>query len=147
MRMTVKINVRIGDIEFGGEGTESWIEKQLEKVMEYARNDGIRENRTPDRDKNENVASGDVPNLVAYLKSKSATSKQVLKFLATANWLHLKGTERLKTSDISNALNENNQGKLANPSDALRQNIAKGHCERDGANFFVTPEGRDSLGI
>ena len=36
--------------------------------------------------------------------------------------------------------------KLSNPSDSLNSNVGKGYCEKDGKHFFVTPEGRQSLG-
>ena len=53
----------------------------------------------------------------------------------------------MSTSEVTKALSENNQKGLSNPSDCLGKNVAKGFCERDGGQFFVTDAGREDLGI
>jgi hypothetical protein len=67
--------------------------------------------------------------------------------LATAAWLYLKGKERLTTSDVVKALKDNHQSRLGNPADCLNQNVGKGLCEKDGAEFFITAEGFTALGM
>ena len=69
-----------------------------------------------------------------------------MKFLATAAWLHAKGSKRLTTADVSKALDDNNQGKLTNASDSLAKNVKKGYCEKSGRQFYVTDEGTKSAG-
>jgi len=83
--------------------------------------------------------------LPAFLQEKNATSRQVKKFLATAVWLEAKGQSRLTTGDVSKALNDANQKRLGNPAECLNQNVAKGYCEKDGKQFFVTDDGKSSL--
>ncbi len=52
----------------------------------------------------------------------------------------------MMSGDVVKALKESQQSRMGNPSEVLNQNIHKGHCERDGKEFFVTQEGRDSFG-
>jgi hypothetical protein len=70
----------------------------------------------------------------------------VLRFLVTADWLRLKGATPLNTKAVTEALRNNNQSRLGNAPDVLNKNAAKGHIEKDGKNFFITPEGLISLG-
>ena len=86
--------------------------------------------------------------LAAFLKQTKSTSSQVRRFLATAEWLHRSGKEALTTKDISSALDKNRQNKLSNPADCLNKNVTKGCCEkRTGGQFYVTDEGKKTLGI
>jgi hypothetical protein len=139
-----KIQVSIGSIAFSGEGDEVWLEKQLDKLLKAAPE--LIATTTPEPDKGKKSENGSAGSLAAFLAKKTATDNQIKRFLATAEWLHLKGTKRLQTKDVSKALSDNNQKKLSNPADCLNKNVAKGHCEKDGDNFFVTPEGRSALG-
>jgi len=84
--------------------------------------------------------------LATYLKDKNSSGNQVRRFLATAGWLSKRGNASLKSVDVAKALSENHQSKLSNPSDCLNQNVGKGHCEKKGDGFFVTPEGWEELG-
>ena len=84
--------------------------------------------------------------LAAFLKRYKAESNQVQRFLATANWLQLRGNTELKSGDVAKALQENQQSKLSNPSDCLNKNVAKGYCEKTAHSFFITPEGLSHLG-
>ena len=84
--------------------------------------------------------------LATYLSEKQAHSNQVVRFLATADWLRLKGVTPLNTKAVTEALRNNNQSRLGNAPDVLNKNAAKGHIEKDGKNFFITPEGLASLG-
>jgi hypothetical protein len=151
---SAKIQIKIGAIEFSGEGKEEWVAKQLDKILEKAsslaklsldvnsnaKGTGL-ENRTP---MGEDSEISKKP-LATFLKEKSATTNQVKKFLATAVWLESKGQKRLSTRDITKALSDANQSKLTNSSDTLNSNVGKGHCEKDGKQFFVTEDGKNTL--
>ena len=85
--------------------------------------------------------------LAIFLKEKNATSVQTVRFLATSAWLEAKGSKRLSAKDVSQALKDANQARLGNPADCLAKNIQKGYCEKDGKQYFVTEEGKQSLGL
>jgi hypothetical protein len=152
-----KLEFRVGSITFSGEGTGDWLSKQLDKVLakipelvavlpqDSGQNgDGGGNTGNDGPGASSGKASG---TLNAYLKATSSTSNQVRKFLATAAWLHdSEKKNRLTTKEVSSALNSHNQGKLTNPANSLNQNVSKGHCVKDGKTFYVTPEGRTSLG-
>lgn len=151
-----KIEFKLGSIEFSGEGEKDWISQQLDKILQQAPNllalvprqaippvvsPGILGSHTPMA---ADATIGNQP-LASYLKVKDAAKNQVKKFLATAVWLEAKGKSRLSTADITKALKDSNQARIGNPADCLAKNIAKGHCEKDGSQFFVTTEGKDSI--
>ena len=152
-----KIEIKVGSITFSGEGDGDWLSKQLDKVLakipELA---ALAPAETPGNGNNNGGSELDSPGaksgkasgtLAAYLKSTSSTSNQVRKFLATVAWLHdNEGKNRVTTKDVSSALNSHNQGKLTNAANSLNQNVGKGHCVKDGKTFYVTTEGRTSLG-
>jgi hypothetical protein len=152
-----KIEIKVGSITFSGEGSGDWLSKQLDKVL--AKIPELLSVAPPEAagacgktGANAPGASGTQSGqghgtLVAYLKSTGSTSKQVRKFLATAAWLHdTQQKLKLATGDVTTALSQHNQGRLSNPSDALNQNVGKGLCVKEGNAFYVTPEGRTSLG-
>jgi hypothetical protein len=151
-----KIEFKLGPIEFSGEGEKEWISQQLDKILEQAPNlltlspsqssavvptPGPASSHAPMAP---DATVGNQP-LATFLKVKDANKNQVKKFLATAVWLESKGKSRLSTSDITKALKDSNQTRLGNPADCLNKNVTKGHCEKDGSQFFVTTEGKDSL--
>lgn len=152
-----QIEIKVGSISFSGEGNGDWLSKQLDKVLakipelvaiapqlNRENDNGSSSTRNVDGGEQTGVASG---TLAAYLKSTGSTTSQVRKFLATAAWLHdSEKKNRLTTKEVSTALNGHNQGKLRNPADCLFQNVHKGHCVKDGKEFYVTPDGRASLG-
>lgn len=143
-----KLEVKVGNICFSGEGDSAWLESQLDKLLATAFNgaeDSASEGhlgvitRTP-------KASTSAGSLASFLKAKKATTNQVRKFLATARWLNLKGEESLTTALVTKALKDNKQTRLTNPADCLNQNVRKGYCEKQGKKgFFVTEEGVNSL--
>lgn len=149
-----KISVKVGYLEFSGEGDKQWLEKQLDKILGKA--EELNELGPPSQGGGTGEASSgqqpmgadseiaDKP-LGSYLKEKSATSDQTKKFLVTSIWLEAKGQSRLKTSDVNKALKENNQKGLSNASQCLAGCVKKGHCERDGDKFYVTQEGKDAI--
>jgi len=149
-----KIEIKIGEILFIGEGSSTWLEKQLDKILN--KTDALIKLSNSINKKNDDSTTPSLKSLnneivsqtlIAFLKSKNAATNQTKKFLATALWLEAKGNDRIKTSEISSALKEAKQTKLGNPSDCLKNNISKGFCQKDGDAFFVTEEGRNSFGL
>jgi hypothetical protein len=151
-----KIEFKLGAIEFSGEGEKAWISEQLDKILLQAPAllalapvapspslpiASAGGSHTPMQE-DASIAN---QTLVTFLKEKNASKSQVRKFLATAIWLEAKGKKRLGTADITQALKDSNQSRLSNPADCLNQNVAKGFCEKDGNQFFVTTEGKNSL--
>src|SRR5688572_25859334 len=111
-----KVVIKIGAIEFSGEGDPAWIEKQLDKVIEKA-SDLI---RAMPGEPSANLG-GMTPTLGvakkplgSFLREKGALENQNKRFLAVAVWLEAKGKNRLETSDITKTLRENNQSRLGN---------------------------------
>jgi hypothetical protein len=96
--------------------------------------------------KGEPAATKPVGSLASHIKAKGGDTNQLQRFMATADWLRLKGETALKTGLISKALAENHQKKLSNPADCLNKSVSKGHCEKNGDGFFITPEGLKTLG-
>ena len=148
-----KIEISVGCVSFSGEGDQDWLAKQLDKVLEKASTSMITPNQEH-KGKGKEAISGNKPDSVAnqplatFLRSKASGASQSDKFLATAIWVHDKEDKsRLKTGDISGALRNANQNKLSNASQYLNENVSKGFCEKDGKDFFVTPEGRENLGV
>jgi len=152
---TAKIEFTLGSITFSGEGEETWVSDQLDKIIEKAPDlikiapamqaisqpaAGIVEQVS--RVSDAAIASQTLPN---FLKSKNAAKGALQKFLATSIWLHSKGQNRISTSDVTKALKDSNQARLGNPSDCLLKNVSKGFIEKDGKQFFVTDEGKASL--
>jgi hypothetical protein len=149
-----KIEIKIGSIQFSAEGDQTWVSEQLDKMLEHAESLAqvapsqvapvAVEPPTAHTPMAEDPVVAQKP-LATFLKDKNATTAQVTKFLATAVWLESKGKDRITTSEVTSALRTSNQSKLGNPADCLNQNVKKGYCEKDGKDFFVTQEGKDSL--
>jgi len=147
--MATKIRIRVGDVEVEYEGAEAFLDKkllhmiaELSKIYPQAppsvseggeQGGGLRVRQKP----------GTLP---AFLNQSKARSPQWKCFLATAQWLHAGGAKMLRTADVTKALKDNQQKKLANASGCLRQNVGKGYCEKSGSQFFVTEDGRNFLG-
>jgi hypothetical protein len=152
---TAKVDIKIGQLSFAGEGDKEWLAKQLDKLIQHAPTllrlspdiESHSEVRTASRDGDHKTApAGKAGTLAAFLTARGAKTKDNRKFLATAAWLHDKGHSRLTAADVTKALDENSQGKVTNPALVLSRHISKGHCERSGSQFYVTDEGRKSLG-
>ncbi len=147
-----KVDIKIGETQFSGQGDQDWISKQLDKILAQAEKLLL---FAPLPQVEQSDVSGHKPmgkdstiaktTLPSFLNEKGATKNQVKKFLATAVWLEAKGKNRLETNDITNALKESNQSRLGNAADCLNKNIAKGYCEKNGKQFFVTEDGKKSL--
>jgi len=152
-----KIEFKLASITFSGEGDGGWLSEQLDKVLtklpdlialaqqEDQKNGGNNGGNSPGGSGPQTVQAS--VTLAAYLKLTVTTKNQVRKFLATAVWLHdAEKKQRLTTGEVNLALNKHNQGKLNNAANQLSQNITKGFCVKDGKTFYVTPDGRTSLG-
>ncbi|TFH86898.1 hypothetical protein EQG41_08560 [Billgrantia azerbaijanica] len=154
-----KIEVKLGEISFSGEGDPSWLAGQLDKVLDRAE---ALMALTPAAGCPASSTSNDAPHqpsdsleddgiaskpLAAWLKEKGADASQPTKFLMTAVWLEAKGKNRLQTKDVSGALSKANQKRLSNASDCLIRNVKKGFCEKEGSQFYVTEEGKRFLGM
>lgn len=150
-----KIELTIGSITFSGQGEETWVSAQLDKILEKApglinivpETQAISQPPTPVSDhvselSDDSISSQTLPN---FFKSKNVPKSGFRKFLATAIWLQAKGAARLSIRDVTQALSDSNQNRLSNASDCLNTNIAKGLIEKHGRQFFVTPEGRAFL--
>ena len=84
--------------------------------------------------------------LATYIKAKKGEKNQNNRFLATAQWLSGRSENPLTAKAVAAALSDHNQKRLANPADALNQNVRKGYCEkRKDGSFFITPEGLEVL--
>lgn len=145
-----KIGFTIGTISFSAEGEEAWVTKKLDEILaKIPELLEIAPEVTSQADLDPDPSTGDAKiakkTLASFLKEKSATTVQVKKFLATSVWLHAKGNKRLKTAQVTKALKDSNQTRIGNPADILNKNLTKGHCEKDGTQFFVTDDGKDSL--
>lgn len=154
----VKIEIRLGEIEFKGEGDKEWIGEQLDKLLEKSSDlvklSALRPPGPPPlelSDAKTNASKINYPDiarktLTTFLQENKAQTNQVKKLLASAIWLHAKGKARLKTKDITVALKETMQKPLVNPSATVNQNRKKGHIEKDENNYFwVTEDGANSL--
>jgi len=146
----VKIQMKIGDVEFSGEGDQAWVGAQLDRILKAAPTIVSATPRAADNSpRSPTSAAGADSNagqpLASFLRDRNASTNQVKKFLATAVLLGARGKNRLTTADVTRALKDSNQTRLGNPADCLNKNVAKGHCEKDGKEFFVTTEGATSL--
>ena len=150
-----KIDFTIGGISFSGEGEESWLANQLDKIIENAA-DLIKIVPSPQvitegagttitHEAEEKNAAITAQTLSTFLREKNATRAQTRKFLATALWIQATGKERMVTGDIIRALKDSNQARLGNASRELANNISSGFIDRDGRQFFVTEQGEASL--
>ncbi|HTW87828.1 MAG TPA: hypothetical protein VMD75_07465 [Candidatus Binataceae bacterium] len=143
-----KIRLRVGEVEVEYEGPEAFLSKRMPSLLadlsKLSSQIPSAESKGKPQKKGE---SGDPGPLATYLNGKNAVKNQQRRFLATAQWLHDRGTERLKTVDVTKALQDSHQSRLGNPSDSLAKNVSKGHCEKlSKTEFHVTEEGRTSLG-
>lgn len=149
-----KIEFTLGTITFSAEAEETWVSDQLDKILQRApdlikiapQTTAINQpastlSRRPSALSDDPISSQTLP---GFIRAKNARSG-FKKFLATSIWLHAKGTTRLSTTDVNKALRDSNQSSLSNASDSLSNNVSKGYIEKDGRQFFVTDEGRESL--
>jgi hypothetical protein len=154
-----KVEFTIGSVKFSSEGDKEWVAEQLDKILKQAPEllKVVPTNQTEEKPKKTNqpktqtttestkTSTSSNKTLPSFLDEKNSKTNQLKKFLATAIWHHDKGKTRITTRDVTSALKKSNQSRLSNASDCLNKNVAKGFCEKDGSEFFVTDEGRDSV--
>ena len=130
-----KIEVKIGDLAFSGEGDSSWLETQLDKILAWATTApmNIAPNGGTRAATGAKTPAGSATSLAAYLKSKSAIGDQTKTFLATAQWLASSG-KPLSTALVTATLKAHHQGKLGNAAQCLINNVGKGYC--NGSRSF-----------
>lgn len=157
-----KIEIKVGIVEFSGEGEPKWLSEQLDKILEKVpellkielASDEYKQPKSRDVSNPSPIQTATVSpksdsssqinsNLSNFMKETDSTKKQRRRFLAVAVWLQLKhGRKSMSTRDISTSLKEYQQSRLGNASEMLNQNVSKGFCEKDSSNnFYVTPEG------
>ncbi len=144
------VTLSYGSVSFSAEGAEEWVSDQLDKILETA----SKLSQIPAPPQNgQKSPSGETgidgpftATLAGHIKAKNGEVNQVRRFLATADWLRLRKSEKLNTSAVAKALGDNHQKRLGNPSDCLNKNVSKGHCEKSGDDFFITPDGLKELG-
>lgn len=151
-----KIQIKIGIVEFLGEGNPDWVAAQLDKILAKVPELLKIELANPSNNKKNadsptsGVSEGNNEkpnNLSKFLRDKSVGDNQTKKFLVTGAFLQLNGKDRISTSEVSEALKSANQAKLTNASLCLANNNTKGFVQRDGKLFYVTPEGFNEIGI
>ena len=101
-----KIEVKVGNVCFSGEGDSAWLESQLDKLLAIAFN-GTEDSTSEDQEgaatRTPKTSTG-AGSLASFLKAKKATTNQVRKFLATAFWLNQKGESTLTTALVTKTL-------------------------------------------
>jgi hypothetical protein len=152
--MAEKLEIKVGEISFSGEGDGAWLAEQLDKVLK----------QLPDIAKLDPTVAAPPPplqhggtahvqhghkatgTLASFLTDKGAKTNKTRKFLAAALWVQDGGKNRLTTRDVTKALSENNQGSVGNAGQCLISNCQQGFCQKDGKQFYVTEEGRAEIG-
>lgn len=156
--MESKLQIKIGSIEFSGEGNQEWLSGELDKVLgkvpellktslAQPSKNGHEHHHVNGHESTKATVPQKMGTLATWLKDKSATTNQTRRFLATAAFIQLGGKDRVATGDVASLLKNSNQARLGNPSDALNKNVGKGYCEKDGSAFYITPEGFKELSI
>ncbi len=148
--MTTKVRIKVGEVEVDFEGPESFLTKKLPDLISQL---SSLAKQVPSGSAGSSAigsggggtGGGNTGTLPAFLKEKRVGKNQKKKFLATAQWLHLKGSERIRTGDVAKALRDSHQGRITDPSICLAKNVTHGNCEKVGEDFFVTDDGRRAL--
>lgn len=145
-----KIDLTAGSLQISVDGEEAWVAKQFENIIEKFPVLSSFAAAMPAKGGEPDLGADDtakpVGSLATHIKEHGGDKSQTRRFLATADWLRRKGDKSLKTSKVSSALKDNQQKKLANPSQCLNDNVSQGFCEKDSQGFFITPEGLKELG-
>jgi len=167
-----KIEFRLGDMHFIGEGEKEWVTKQLDKIINKApsllgsgrssetytlSSEPVSASRkasgksapakkaTAVKSLSTLKSTVSAKDLYPFIQAKKAGSNQRVKFLATALWLTKNGKSNLVTRDISKALKDAKVPSLINPSQYLNQNVKQGYLKRSGDHFSLTKKGSAAL--
>jgi hypothetical protein len=145
------VSLAYGNVSFAAEAeNENWLSQQLDKFLDLAKTLPQQVANPPNAKPVAVSPSKDSEKfngtLASHLKAKGSETNQNKRFLATADWLRLRGNEKLSTAMVTKALGDNHQKRLGNSSDCLNQNVAKGFCEKTSGGFYITPDGLKDLG-
>lgn len=95
-----KIEVKVGAVSFTGEGSESWLSTQLDKVIKHLP-DLVKVAPEPSPAAGPHPGGAqpkaNVGTLASFVTAKNAKNNKTRKFLATALWLQDGGKNRLTT--------------------------------------------------
>lgn len=149
-----KIEIKVGIIEFSGEGEQKWLSEQLDKILEKVPELLKIEVAPPTNPTNSINSQATTPEVTAkpkavvkqslstFIKEKKPSSKPDI-FLATAIWIHdNQGKKRIQQKDINVELKKSSQVPIHNLTQEFNRNVKKGYCVKDSNTFYVTPEGR-----
>jgi hypothetical protein len=145
-----KIEVKVGEVFFCGEGDGKWVSEQFDKMMKHLP-DLVAVAPTPHRGEGGSAgraagAGKAAGTLASFLTSTNSKTNQTRRFLATAFWLQNAGKTNLSTTMVSKALSDAHQNRLTNPSQCLADNVKQGFCEKQGKKeFYVTDEGATEI--
>lgn len=145
-----KLDVRLGQLEFAGEGQQAFLAAQLDKLVSAHKGGGLGAGGVGTHAAaavGESAAAAKfTASLASHIRAMNADGNQNRRFLATADWLRNRGMDPVTTAAVSKALTDNHQSRLANPAECLNRNVAKGFCEKVSNGFYITPEGLKELG-
>jgi hypothetical protein len=145
-----KLEITVGNLSFSGEGEQSWLAEQLEKVLKAAPTVATAQMTNQQSEQSTTNTTAQTQNftttLASYIRDKGGDSNQVDRFLITADWLRRKGVSKLTTAEVSSALKNNQQKRLANAAECLNRNVSKGYCEKVDGGFYISPDGLRKLG-
>jgi len=155
-----KLKVKLGSVEIDFEGDAEFLKLEvmptISQVLAVAKDHPsvihqANGNNGPDSQGklpnfiSRNGSAGTVGSLASFIKERKSENNQTRRFLTTARWLQLRGTEEPTSSDVAKALRDNHQVRLSNPADCLNKNVSRGFCEKTSNGFFITPEGLTAL--
>lgn len=148
----MELKVSCGGFEVEYTGDEQFAKESLCSLVTEIRDIIQTKEETTKLDKlHQNEPSGEMklPEFLAEMETKEERNlREYRKFLITAVWLHLRGKNKLRTSDVASALLDSKINKIGNPSDCLAKNIKYGHCEKGAKHLFiVTQRGFQDLGL
>ena len=116
--MPSSVNLSYGNVSFSAEGEkEDWLATQLDKVLGVADKLSRHAPAAPNKaSPASSVGAGSNATLASHLKSKGAETSQVKRFLVAADWLRVRGQEKMTTAMVVKALKDNHQSRLGNPA-------------------------------
>src|SRR5712692_5980026 len=106
-----KIRIRVGEVEVEYEGAEAFLGKKLPDLIKQL--SGLTEPVQGSKSSSggggagKSGRGGDPGTLASFLRAKNVGNSGVKRFLATAEWLHLRGAKQLKTGEVTQALRDN----------------------------------------
>lgn len=144
-----KIKLQVGDMRFYGKGEQDWLNEQIDKLLAAAKSGKFENSHKSAADvpQQESTKTENSEPLAEFLNDKQRNETEARRFLATAAWLFLQGSDSFESRDVTKALQEHAQKKIGNPSRALSRNIARGYCAKTKKGNYVTDEGMEEIGL